>query len=546
MKTFLLLLTLFSSVHLFSNVAIERNICRVDGKEYPIVGYGTYPLRGDNCTKALDVAIQAGYRIFDTATFYWNFDGIAEALKDRDRSQFYLISKVWYDKQSTEDLKRDLKATLDELRTDYLDAYLLHWPNSNQPIEETLSVMNELRLRQKIHHIGLSNVTVNHLKRALEVGVPITWVQVEMHPFFCDFELLKFCKEHSIGVQAWAPLGRGYISKDPELARIGKKYGKSSAQVAIRWIVQHRCIPLPGSNNEQHIYENIAINDFTLTEDEMAEIDLRAKSGKRERYPKEIIGFQDEFDFSYEECWPKIKEIIVTNDFSVVEKEAASLNEKSLILFDVDGTLIVPVDAILQFQSGEKFKELVSVHADLDLFRDIRMYADHELVDPRCRTLISHLQKKKIPMIAFTAAPSMLRRGGEPGVWRVEELRRYGFDFSASFPLQYMEFPKAADQKYFPLFKDGVLYSSFQKKGPVLIQFLQKLGCRPEKVVFVDDELPQVQSVVACLKALDIPCIGIHYTTAHEIPSDLNLEWAAFQIRHFVTHNVWLGDKDAR
>lgn len=285
---------------------IKKGLCRIDGVEYPMIGFGTYhPQSGGMRAEDIELAIQTGYRMLDTATFYKNFDGIARALKNKGRSQIYLISKVWHDKQSPEDLRKDLNATLARLQIDYLDAYLLHWPNSKISIEKTLAAMNELRLAKKIRHIGLSNVTVNHLKRALEVAVPISWVQVEMHPYFCDFELIKFCREHSIGVQAWSPLGRGRISQDALLARIGKKYGKSSSQVAMKWIVQHGCIPLPSSKNEKHLFENLNVNDFTLTDDEMSEIDKRAKVGQRERLTKEMIGFDDEFDLSYGECWPK-------------------------------------------------------------------------------------------------------------------------------------------------------------------------------------------------------------------------------------------------
>jgi diketogulonate reductase-like aldo/keto reductase len=284
-------------------VDIKSGVCRIDKVEYPIVGYGTYPLTGKVCAAAVEQAIQAGCRIIDTATYYRNFDGIARALKNKERSHFYLISKVWHDQQSPENLRKDLEATLATLQTDYLDAYLLHWPNSKMPIEKTLTAMNELRLAKKIRHIGLSNISVNHLKRVLEMGVPITWVQVEMHSYFCDFELIKFCHEHSIAVQAWAPLGLGRISQDSALASIGQKYGKNASQVAIRWIMQHGCIPLPGSKNEKHICENIYVNDFILTQDEMSEIDKRAK-GERERFTQETVGFEDEFDFSYEQCWP--------------------------------------------------------------------------------------------------------------------------------------------------------------------------------------------------------------------------------------------------
>src|SRR5579872_771481 len=265
------------------------------------VGFGTYSLRKE----AIEQAIQIGYRIIDTATFYENFDEIAEILKNHKREDLYIISKVWPDSQTPEALKKDLHQTLKSLHTDYLDAYLLHWPNSRVSIEETLGAMQSLQREKKIRDIGLSNVNVNHLKRALEVGVPIAWVQIEMHPLFCDFELLEFCKRKGIRIQAWAPLGRGRVSKDLLLEKIGNKYGKTASQVAIRWILQHGCVPLPCSKNLKHIRENFEVNDFTLSTDEMDTIDNRAKVGNRERVTKEMIGFDDEFDFTYEECWPR-------------------------------------------------------------------------------------------------------------------------------------------------------------------------------------------------------------------------------------------------
>lgn len=131
-------------------------------------------------------------------------------------------------------------------------------------------------------------------------------VQVEMNPYYYDSELLAFCRENQIAVQAWAPLGRGRMHNDSALASLGKKYGKTPSQIALKWIIQHGCIPLPGSKNPNHIQENIALMDFMLSEKEMEEINERARLGKRERVTLDAgVGFTDEFDYTYEECWPK-------------------------------------------------------------------------------------------------------------------------------------------------------------------------------------------------------------------------------------------------
>lgn len=283
-----------------------KGTCQIEKTQYPAIGFGTYPLKNQVCLDAVAHAAYLGYRIVDTATFYGNFEPISRALNIFGRHHFYLTSKVWPDAQTAKLLRKDLISTLQKLHTTYLDAYLVHWPNSQIPIEETLGAMENLRQEKLIRHIGLSNVTVNHLKRALEVGVPISWVQVEMNPFFYDAGLLEFCQAHDITVQAWAPLARGRVFEDPYLIQLGKKYGKASAQIAIKWILQHGCIPLPSSHNRQHIKQNFEVSTFNLTQEEMDTIDERAKCGNRERVKKEMgLSFSDEFDFSYEECWPK-------------------------------------------------------------------------------------------------------------------------------------------------------------------------------------------------------------------------------------------------
>lgn len=303
----LILIICLRGFDLMSVEVTTKGTCQIEGADYPAVGFGTYPLKGEVCLRAVSQACELGYRILDTATFYRNFGPMGNALKASglERKNLYIISKVWHDSQTPERLKEDLRKTLAELQITYLDAYLLHWPNSKISIEDTLEAMNALKQAGLIRHIGLSNVNVNHLKRALESNVTIDWVQVEMHPLFYDPALLKFCQENSIGVQAWAPLGRGRLSEDSFLKKLGKKYHKTASQIALRWIIQHQCIPLPGSKNPEHMKQNMYIDNFVLSDEDMEAINTRAAKGQRERITEEIgLGFTDEFDFSYEECWP--------------------------------------------------------------------------------------------------------------------------------------------------------------------------------------------------------------------------------------------------
>jgi diketogulonate reductase-like aldo/keto reductase len=300
-------------VILFLSIALSLNAfeialdgtCKIEDKSYPAVGYGTYPLKGDACTKAVLDAAKIGYRIIDTATYYKNLPAIGKAMQILGRENFYIISKVWPNSQTAKLIQQDLETTLETLQTSYLDAYLIHFPNHNVPIEETLYTMEAMRKKGLIKHIGVSNFTINHLKRALELGVTISWLQVEMHPYFYDPELLEFCKEKSIAIQAWAPFNRGVLCKDGFLAEIGKKYHKTPAQVALKWIIQQGCLPLPGTHDPKHMGENFHINDFTLSKEDMEKINQNARIGKRERIrDKSYFGFTDEFDFTYEQCWP--------------------------------------------------------------------------------------------------------------------------------------------------------------------------------------------------------------------------------------------------
>ncbi|MCH9611800.1 MAG: 2,5-diketo-D-gluconic acid reductase A [Chlamydiia bacterium] len=273
----------------------------------PPIGYGTYRQKGVLCADNVKRAIDCGYRVIDTATLYENMDAVGKGIQGYERGALYIISKVWPNLHTREGIQRDLEQTLDQLQSDYLDAYLLHWPDSKARITPIIETMKEAIKAGRLRHFGVSNVNVNHLKRLLEFDIPITWVQNEIHPNYINKELVAFCKAHEIGLQAWRPLAHGEIIEDKELLQIGKRYGKTPAQVALRWAVQLGVIPLPGSKTAERIKENFTIFDFALSAEEMALITNRAEQGIPYRLSDpDRYGFTDEFDFSYEECWPHL------------------------------------------------------------------------------------------------------------------------------------------------------------------------------------------------------------------------------------------------
>lgn len=240
-------------------------------------------------------------------------------------------------------------------------------------------------------------------------------------------------------------------------------------------------------------------------------------------------------------------QIVTTSDFGRIEEEIKKLDEQSLVLFDVDGTLIEPDDAILKYTARPYFYSLLIAHDEKDYFREIRLKAPHTVVDVRSIALIKELQEKNIPVLAFTAAPAKIREEGLPGEWRINELKQHGFLFTSPFPgCDFLELPKYPINPYFPIYNSGILFSSLHSKGDILITFLDMIDFKPNKVVFVDDELMQVYSVVATLEAFGIDCIGFHYTATINPPANFDPVRGYLQVKYFIDHAIWLSDDDGQ
>ncbi|EEQ56358.1 glyoxal reductase [Clostridiales bacterium 1_7_47FAA] len=253
-----------------------------NGYHIPCLGFGTWQSpNGETATAAVRTAVRAGYRHIDTAAAYKNESSIGEALKPVDipRAELFITSKVWDDSRGYEKTMKSFQKTLDDLQTDYLDLYLIHWPATKYrcPDWEAVNVdtwraMTELYKKGYIKSIGVSNFLPEHLEALMQTEIIPMVDQIEYHPGQMQEETVDYCRKHDILVEAWSPLGTGRMLTDRRLQDIASKYGKSVAQLCIRWCLQNGVLPLPKSVTPSRIVENADIFDFHLSDEDMVTI----------------------------------------------------------------------------------------------------------------------------------------------------------------------------------------------------------------------------------------------------------------------------------
>ncbi|MBD3255506.1 MAG: aldo/keto reductase, partial [Candidatus Lokiarchaeota archaeon] len=224
--------------------------------------------------KSVKWALNAGYRLIDTASFYKNEKEVGKAIKDSDvpREEIFITTKVWDTEQGYDNTIEAYKNSLNRINIDYLDLYLIHWPRKKR--KETWEAMQDLYREGDIKAIGVANFAIQHLKEFLKnFDVVPTVNQVEFSPFLYQTELLEYCRKNKIKLEAYSPLTHGRKLNHPTLRNIAEKYDKSTAQILIRWGLQHRLIEIPKSSNKDHIYQNADVFDFELVEKDMQSLD---------------------------------------------------------------------------------------------------------------------------------------------------------------------------------------------------------------------------------------------------------------------------------
>ena len=243
----------------------------------PQLGYGVYKVKDSETYHAVTHAINAGYRSIDTAQFYQNEKEVGKAISESGipREDFFITTKVWNSHQGHHKTMQAFNESLEKLKVEYLDLYLIHWPvPSLDKYIETYQTLESLYKEGRVKAIGVSNFHIEHLERLMEYcEVKPVLNQVECHPYLPQKELKTFCKEHNIYIECWSPLYRGgTILEEPIIASIAKKHGKTPAQIILRWHIQEQSIVIPKSITPSRIKENIDIFDFTLSEKEMNDI----------------------------------------------------------------------------------------------------------------------------------------------------------------------------------------------------------------------------------------------------------------------------------
>jgi len=259
-----------------------------EARSMPALGFGTSPMTGGLSADTVAAALKAGYRHIDTARKYGTERAVGEAIRVSGvpRNDIFLTTKVSHENLRAGDFAKSVDESLAALGVDYVDLLLIHWPNPEIALSETMPALAKVKRRGLARHIGVANFNVALLEQAIKLcPEPLAALQAEYHPYLDQSKLLAAVREHKLVFIAYCPLGRGRLFGDPVLAEIAGQRGRSVAQIALRWLLQQNIAAIPFSSKPQRIADNFNVFDFTLTDVEMKRIAALKRSDGRVANP---------------------------------------------------------------------------------------------------------------------------------------------------------------------------------------------------------------------------------------------------------------------
>ena len=256
-----------------------------NGANIPALGFGTFRMPDDDVHRILPQALKLGFRHVDTAQIYKNEAAVGDVLHGSGiaRDEIFLTTKVWVDRVGHDAFIASVDESLAKLKTDYVDLLLLHWPQSEMPLADRMGALNELRKAGKVKNIGVSNFSTALMAEAVRLSdAPVVTNQIEYHPYLDQTRVIEEARKSGMSITAYYLMADGKVPQDPVLKEIGATHGKTAAQVVLRWAVQQQdVIALSKTATESRLQENLDIFDFTLSEEEMAQIHKLARPDGR-------------------------------------------------------------------------------------------------------------------------------------------------------------------------------------------------------------------------------------------------------------------------
>jgi 2,5-diketo-D-gluconate reductase B len=253
------------------------------GAEIPAIGFGTSGL-AEPVGEIVAHALRAGYRHLDAARKYGTEEGVGEGIRAAGiaRADLFITTKVSHENLRAADFARSVEQSLKALGVSYVDLLLVHWPNAKIPLAETMGALARAKRDGLTRHVGVANFNIAMVDEAAGLcSEPLVSLQAEFHPYLDQAKVLAACRHRGMILTGYCPLGRGRLIDDPVIGEIARAKGRSAAQIALRWSVQHGVVPIPRSSNPRRIAENLAVFDFALSDDEMKRIAARKRSDGR-------------------------------------------------------------------------------------------------------------------------------------------------------------------------------------------------------------------------------------------------------------------------